>query len=111
MTKRVSIKSLNAWDLDMVSSKQFGKFSLGRKSKPRGVNCKALEWILLSTLEGGNRAAITLVADGRLSCLGNAVLVKSITEQRRNLRSFSSFDLVPLEQEQGLSVPKQTDRR
>lgn len=52
---------------------------------------------------------MTLVADGRLAGLGNAVLVKSMPEQRGNLRSFSSFDLVPLEQKQGLPVPKQTD--
>jgi hypothetical protein len=50
-----------------------------------------------------------LVADGRLSCFRTAVLVKSIPEQRGNLRGFSSFDLVPLEQEQRLPVPKQTD--
>src|SRR6185295_19651781 len=54
--------------------------------------------------------AITLAADGRFSCLRTAVLVKSIPEQRGNLRSFSSFYLVPLEQEQGLAVPEQSDR-
>lgn len=101
-TKRVSIRSLTTRDLDMVFLQQFGKFSLGRKSKLRGANCKALQWILLR---------ITLVPDGRLSRLGNAVLVKSIPEQRRNLGSFFSFDLVPLEQEQELAVPKQSDRR
>ena len=50
-----------------------------------------------------------LVADVGLFGLGNAVLVKGLAEQSGNLRGLSSFDLMPLEQEQGLSVPKQAD--
>ncbi len=40
--------------------------------------------------------ALISVAHGRLFCLCNAVLVKGKPEQRRNLRRFSSFDLMAL---------------
>jgi hypothetical protein len=53
---------------------------------------------------------MTLVADGRLSRFRNAVLFESLPEQRGNFRSFSPFDLVPLEQKQNLAVAEQTDR-
>ena len=50
-----------------------------------------------------------LVADGRLCRIRNAVLIEGLPEQFGNFRSFSPLDLVPLEQKQGLPVPKQTD--